>query len=664
MSRRHGVAALRIVAAAGLFLVGAGHSSAEVGPANRSQAPTPWTTVSVTPWVAADGTWTAVLDLGAAPTDGATISYSIHRPVTGNAAERRRRIEGIAGGDDPGPELQGTVTRPASELTAGTKVTITIPIRSRSGSADRVLVPNPGVHPVVIDYRQPGTSTSNSTVLFLNRVAEPGKRPPLRVGLIESLGGAPAFTPSGDPAMDPTSLAALGARLDAIDGSPVPVALAVDPSILDSLALSPTTDSESTALAEAVQAHPVIRRPWVPLNVESWATTGELVDIQTQLVRGQSSLDDARARRMITRLWPPDDTLGPQSVPVLSRVGVDRLVLSPGQVATKVAASDTLGLRSVRVGSTGTTEAITLISEAQSLLDDRASDPVRSANALVAVVQSGWAADTSTDQLGTILSLDQASPQMVSAVLGAFGVTGNPTMGVTAVDEVFNGLAPLTTTGRQKSETVTVGLTSPRTVDERGVSQQLATTRTRLYAHRSSIREPATQLDLERRSLFAQHRSFTLNEQLQVLREIDSKVARDFARIAAAPPRTVTVTSRAARLSIRVTNGLSQPARVLMKVQSPRIKVRGGPSQTIDLAPGTNRVDLPVTVRTSGQFTVGIQFRSADDQVVITSTRLRVRSSVFSGVGVVLSIGAGLFLVVWWGRTLRRERRQRSAGGN
>ena len=46
---------------------------------------------------------------------------------------------------------------------------------------------------------------------------------------------------------------------------------------------------------------------------------------------------------------------------------------------------------------------------------------------------------------------------------------------------------------------------------------------------------------------------------------------------------------------------------------------------------------------------------------VIGQTRVTVRSTAFSGVGVVLSVGAGTFLALWWGRhilTARRGRRR------
>jgi hypothetical protein len=51
-----------------------------------------------------------------------------------------------------------------------------------------------------------------------------------------------------------------------------------------------------------------------------------------------------------------------------------------------------------------------------------------------------------------------------------------------------------------------------------------------------------------------------------------------------------------------------------------------------------------------------------DGELQVGRTRITVRSTAFSGVGVVLSVGAGTFLAAWWIRNVvktRRDRRRR-----
>jgi hypothetical protein len=66
-----------------------------------------------------------------------------------------------------------------------------------------------------------------------------------------------------------------------------------------------------------------------------------------------------------------------------------------------------------------------------------------------------------------------------------------------------------------------------------------------------------------------------------------------------------------------------------------------------------------VRVRTSGAFSLDVTVTSPDDALVLDTTTFDVRSTAISGVGLVLSVGAGLFLAVWWAGHWRRARRSR-----
>ena len=70
-------------------------------------------------------------------------------------------------------------------------------------------------------------------------------------------------------------------------------------------------------------------------------------------------------------------------------------------------------------------------------------------------------------------------------------------------------------------------------------------------------------------------------------------------------------------------------------------------------------VPLGVVARTSGAFPLKVSIQSPAEALTISQTRFTVRSTAASGVGIVLSIGAGLFLLVWWVRNLHHGRRAR-----
>jgi hypothetical protein len=127
------------------------------------------------------------------------------------------------------------------------------------------------------------------------------------------------------------------------------------------------------------------------------------------------------------------------------------------------------------------------------------------------------------------------------------------------------------------------------------------------------------------------------------------------------PPasRSFTITARRSELPIRITNNATRKVTVLLRFQGTRLQVNGGHPLTAVLQPGANSLTVPVLARTSGEFTMVVEIRTADGALLLSSTDLRIRSTVVSGVGVVLAAGALTFLVVWWALTIRRERRRR-----
>ncbi len=55
-----------------------------------------------------------------------------------------------------------------------------------------------------------------------------------------------------------------------------------------------------------------------------------------------------------------------------------------------------------------------------------------------------------------------------------------------------------------------------------------------------------------------------------------------------------------------------------------------------------------MVARASGAFPLRITVTSPDGVLTVARARVTVRSTAVSGVGVVLSVGALLVLVVWW----------------
>jgi hypothetical protein len=75
--------------------------------------------------------------------------------------------------------------------------------------------------------------------------------------------------------------------------------------------------------------------------------------------------------------------------------------------------------------------------------------------------------------------------------------------------------------------------------------------------------------------------------------------------------------------------------------------------------PGTVTRTVPVRARASAAFSLRARLLSPTG-AELSRSRYTVISTAFSGVGIALSIAAGLFLLLWWAshwRTVRRGRR-------
>jgi hypothetical protein len=76
------------------------------------------------------------------------------------------------------------------------------------------------------------------------------------------------------------------------------------------------------------------------------------------------------------------------------------------------------------------------------------------------------------------------------------------------------------------------------------------------------------------------------------------------------------------------------------------------------LQPGNNPRTVTVRARASAAFSLRATLLAPDGSELIRS-RFTIVSTVFSGVGIVLSIVSALFLLIWWARHWRTARRDR-----
>jgi hypothetical protein len=144
-----------------------------------------------------------------------------------------------------------------------------------------------------------------------------------------------------------------------------------------------------------------------------------------------------------------------------------------------------------------------------------------------------------------------------------------------------------------------------------------------------------------------------------LLAGIGQSVDGFLAQIRVPAQSTVTLTSNRAEIPITFSNDTGQTVRVRVHLESNRLLFPDGAERVIELPPRNHTERIQVETRGPGTFPIGIEV-TTEDGLPIQTTRLSVRSSVVSGVGIVLVIGALVFLALWWGWDIRRRRSRRA----
>lgn len=647
------------------FVVPAGANRAEAQTTQTTQTPGPLTLGSLTPWVGPDGVWTASFAMSA-PIAGATITYTIHRPLSGNLDTQLDALGAMWENGSVPAVLLSPVRKPLESLTSGSTVTLAIPVRSRSDGSDRAFLPNPGLHPVEIEVT--GTDGTVLQRLVLPLVRAPAKvTSPMRLAIVVRSVAGPTLTTQRGVAPSPADITDLGRLSDAIEHADgLPITVSVTPALLDALAID-GRDSDRTSLErfrELVNPSTTVAwTPWVPLDIEAWSAHGQPDDLATAFAAGAKTLTAHIGKAPDTRAVDGDDHLGPASLKVLHGLGIDRVVVDESQVEGGAPEEPLLfTLTGERDSSVAALARATDVQTA--LTDGSIGSAERSARALSAIALRALRSAT-TEQQAMVVDLDRGAGEATTEFLDAM-VSGRDAGLVDAVGlpAAFDGTARATTGPRSRRQPLIRRITAPASVAAVApLSKRMASLRTDLRGRGAMVTDAAP-VTLEELVLTAQHRDLTIPTATAYLEAAATRVESDLSAIVAPRGRRYTVTARSATIPLQFSNALSTPAKVLVRFESSRITFDEGQSTVVTLQPGVNQVPVRVRVRTSGQFRVGVETLTPDGSVRLGRTELTIRSTAFSGVGVVLSIGALAFLMVWWGRTLRREHGRRRHRGD
>ena len=163
---------------------------------------------------------------------------------------------------------------------------------------------------------------------------------------------------------------------------------------------------------------------------------------------------------------------------------------------------------------------------------------------------------------------------------------------------------------------------------------------------------------LRRGLLLAESRYLAGHEpdRLALISSVRTAVATELEKIHPPLASSITLTSQGGIIPVTLRNDAGYPVNVRLTLRSTRLSFVGGPTRTVELERPIQQFVFPVRAQTTGRFPVRVEVATPGG-VSIGSSRIVVRSTAYNRVALLVTIGAALFLALWWGRRLLSRRK-------
>ena len=163
---------------------------------------------------------------------------------------------------------------------------------------------------------------------------------------------------------------------------------------------------------------------------------------------------------------------------------------------------------------------------------------------------------------------------------------------------------------------------------------------------------------LRRGLLLAESRYLAGHEpdRLALISSVRTAVATELEKIHPPLASSITLTSQGGIIPVTLRNDAGYPVNVRLTLRSTRLSFVGGPTRTVELERPIQQFVFPVRAQTTGRFPVRVEVTTPGG-MSIGSSRIVVRSTAYNRVALLVTIGAALFLALWWGRRLLSRRK-------
>jgi len=670
------VAALPL--ALGAFVAPGATSAAQEddGPASQARMQL----ASQTPWVQPDGEFSMRLVLDdALLRSGRELAVSVYQRLTSRSAFALTLEDVFVGSP------LRVAAAPVTELSrdAGAAVRVSVPVRSEAVAVDpdgpdRLLLRREGVYPVRVEVRiEGGGRVLSRLTTHLVRLPAGGDVRPLSVAWVQPVTASPAHAPDGTVALADGGRRGLDRVLDGLTAAAgVPLTLAPVPETIEALAASAAAgesggaggdqgareesarDAERLrAIREAAGRRQVLAGPFAPVSTATLARSGLGDELVAHVTRGEDALASSLAVRPDRRTWLADEPLDERSIVELRRVGVQRLVV-PGEALEPVDLPLTVTRPFEVQGALGrTVDAVAADSGlAAHFPTGPAADPVLLAHHLLADLAVLYFDLPGVQRGVAVAPPAHWEPSARFLISALHGIDSSPIVEPVTVDGLFDTVPPGERDGevllRELADIEAPRLGLPPTA--------VRATRERLSGY-AALTTPTNPLlaSAEVPLLLATSSAVPRTERRRYLDGANAIVDEEVELIRAPDGEGITLTAREGSIPLTIQNLTGRPASVHLELDSDKLEFPAGSTRDVRLDQRNTTIEVTVRTRTSGAFPLGITVTSPDGRLLVSRTRITVRSTAVSGVGLVVTVGAGVFLAGWWGRHLRDGRRAR-----
>jgi hypothetical protein len=529
----------------------------------------------------------------------------------------------------------------------------------------RLLLTQDGVYPLRVELREKGGGavldrfTTHIPYLPANRTG-----PKLDLSWIVPVHAAPSIRPDGTRKLTNTrDLQTLGQALEA---SAVPLVIAPTPETVE--ALSASSDSAAaaalTSLRRGVAHRQVVTGPYVPTNLSQLMAGGLESEADQEVKQGGERLSQVLKVPIDGTSWVSEEPLDDASMSRLRDLGVTQVAL-PEASLTPLQARLTLARPYLLDARQGRRQQAVSIDQGLAAHFRNDGNQVLEAHRFLADLAVLYFDQPGGQQRGVVAFTPRSwrpDRAFLDTVMG--GLTDNPVIDPVTLTNLFSGVDKLR--GNNGAPLVRRLVGAPR-----NVSLPTAATRTarqRLTTFRSIVDDGNPTYDLlDEQLLTANSADLRSSRQRTYVSGVERLVDRELGRIQTPAGGSIRLTARGGQIPVTFRNNTGYPVHVVATVRSDKLEFPGGGgshplneiTRKLDLIRRNETVRFAVQTRASGAFPLLVTLQSPDGSLVVSHTQITVRSTAASGVGLLLSAAAGLFLLAWWGRHALHGRRAR-----